>query len=172
MHHLPVFQSSSANAQEQIIVFLQKMRTCCFQCIISVVVRWLLSYAFSIHVHIFLCLPFYKSRDWKAKIYFLDLLLVLEIIEILPVRCLVQNLEGRGQYSSSSAKLTCILADESFFKSHTLVLYIQVWSSCDIGMIFCEFLATGSQLQCYNLTVLEHLLSLFVSTLPAFPMIW
>lgn len=91
MHHLAVFQSSSANAQEQIIVFLQKMRTCCFQCIISVVLRWLLSYAFSIHFRIFLCLPFYKSRDWKAKNYFLDLLLVLEIIEIL---CKIWKAEG------------------------------------------------------------------------------
>lgn len=54
---------------------------------------------------------------------------------------------------------TRIVADGSFCKSHTLVLCIEVWSSCDVGIIFCDFLATGSQLQCCNLTVLEHLLS-------------
>ena len=89
-------QSSSANTQEQITVFLRQMRALCLHCIITAVLRGLFSYALSTHFHILLCLSFHLSRDCRTKIYFLGSLLPPEVTEVLPVRCLVQNLETRS----------------------------------------------------------------------------
>lgn len=76
---------------------LQWKRTLCFQGMIGVVLRWLLSYTLSIHFHILLCLSFHISREWRTNNCFPGSLLVLEVTEVLPVRCSVQNLGDRGR---------------------------------------------------------------------------
>ena len=94
---------------------LQWRRTLCFQGMISVVLRRLLSYTFSIHFHILLCLSFHISREWRTKNCFPGSLLVVEVTEVLPVRCSVQNLGDRGR-----GKLTLVFRQTGVFTTPTL----------------------------------------------------